>query len=74
MSEIVLDAAAGVAEAGMRVFDFPSTILEGMMENVTELHEFGQQTKESIRQSLKKAGETIEQGVENIKKLPMGKQ
>ena len=73
VSDIVLDAAAGVAEAGMRVFDFPSTILEGMMENVTELHEFGQQTKESIRQSLKKAGETIEQGVENIKKLPMGK-
>ena len=74
VSDLVLETAAGVAEAGRKVFDIPAVLLEGMMENVSELHEFGQQTKQSIKQGLKKAGETIEQGVENIKKLPVGKQ
>ena len=73
-SDIVLETVAGVAEAGRKVFEIPAIFMEGMMDNVNELHEFGQQTKESIRQGLKKAGETIEAGVENIKKLPIGKQ
>ncbi|MCR5120509.1 MAG: glycosyltransferase [Lachnospiraceae bacterium] len=72
-SDIVLEAAANVAEAGRKVFDIPAVLFEGMMENVSELQELGQQTKENIKQGLKKAGETIEQGVENIKNLPKGK-
>ena len=73
-SDFVLEAAAGLAEAGRMVFNVPAGLIDGMMDNVAELQELGHKTKENIKQSLKKAGETIEQGVENIKKLPIGKQ
>ena len=73
-SDFVLEAVAGMAEASRKIYSIPAGIIEGMMDNVAELQVLGQQTKENIKQSLKKAGESIEQGVENIKKLPIGKQ
>ena len=73
-SDFLLEAAAGLAEASRKIYSVPAGIIEGMMDNVAELQEIGQQTKESIKQGLKKAGETIEQSVENIKNMPFGKQ
>ncbi len=58
-SDVVLEAAAGVAGAGMKVFELPVKMYEGMLENVAEL-------KSDVERNLKGFKESLPAELKNI--------
>ncbi len=71
-SDVVLELTAGVAEAGMKVFDLPINLYEGMMENMAEIKDDIEKSLKDFRFSLpaelQQTGKNIKQGLKKLVK------